>query len=244
MSNLKENGSIVYLIKDKSMKGYYKIGVTIDKTNREKTLQAEKPCIVVIAYKLFSSRELAFRAERDLHLKYKRHKLRGEWFELNGNEISDILEFFMSDSEKLWDRENELDVLKAKNKELSELVSDYKSIIDSKKDVNIEDYRQIAETFETMLKSSLIDSESDKLYYSKIASAYRNLFNAFNDVDLLKKESEIKLTEAETEKKEVMSMIEDCETALSVLDENTNKVSFDILSNVLESNRAVLKRLN
>ena len=64
-----------YILKDKNT-GLYKIGRSINPLDREKTLQAEKPTVKLI--KIFKDN-----VERDLHDKYKKQRVRGEWFNLN-----------------------------------------------------------------------------------------------------------------------------------------------------------------
>tara|TARA_R110000868_G_scaffold35104_1_gene126013 strand:- start:68 stop:640 length:573 start_codon:yes stop_codon:yes gene_type:complete len=63
-----------YIMKD-SNTGYYKIGRSIKPKHREKTLQSEKPSINMV--KIFD-RDI----EYYLHKKYRRERLRGEWFRL------------------------------------------------------------------------------------------------------------------------------------------------------------------
>lgn len=64
-----------YILKDKNT-GYYKIGKSVNPINREKTLQSEKPTYKLI--KIFKDD-----IESELHRKYKKHRIRGEWFNLN-----------------------------------------------------------------------------------------------------------------------------------------------------------------
>ena len=64
-----------YILKDNNT-GLYKIGRSSNPLDREKTLQAEKPTIKLI--KIFKDD-----VERELHDKYKKQRVRGEWFNLN-----------------------------------------------------------------------------------------------------------------------------------------------------------------
>ena len=64
-----------YIIKDNNT-GLYKIGRSSNPLDREKTLQAEKPTIKLI--KIFKDD-----VERELHNKYNKQRVRGEWFNLN-----------------------------------------------------------------------------------------------------------------------------------------------------------------
>jgi len=64
-----------YIIKDNNT-GLYKIGRSSNPLDREKTLQAEKPTIKLI--KIFKDD-----VEKELHDKYNKQRVRGEWFNLN-----------------------------------------------------------------------------------------------------------------------------------------------------------------
>jgi hypothetical protein len=64
-----------YILKDENT-GLYKIGRSINPKEREKTLQSEKPTIKMI-------KEFQDDIEAQLHKKYKKNRVRGEWFNLN-----------------------------------------------------------------------------------------------------------------------------------------------------------------
>lgn len=78
-----------YLMQDKAT-GYYKIGMSKSPEYRERTLQCEKPTIVLLASRKYYSREEARKHERDLHNKYRHARVRGEWFNLSKNEVIDV----------------------------------------------------------------------------------------------------------------------------------------------------------
>lgn len=67
--------------------GYYKIGKSIDLKLRERTLQSQKPTIELI---LFSDCDI----ENDLHKKHKDKRIRGEWFNLDADDILELIECF------------------------------------------------------------------------------------------------------------------------------------------------------
>jgi len=71
--------SKTYIMKD-SNTGLYKIGKSINPKYREKTLQCEKPTISMI--KIFESD-----IEKHLHENYSKHRVRGEWFDLNAIQL-------------------------------------------------------------------------------------------------------------------------------------------------------------
>lgn len=81
----------VYLMHDTS-NGFYKIGISNKPKYREKTLQSEKPTIELITAKKFPVRKIAESIEKSLHQVYSEKRLRGEWFELNKNDIENITE--------------------------------------------------------------------------------------------------------------------------------------------------------
>mgnify|MGYP006436649675 FL=1 len=75
---------VCYIIKDFNT-NIYKIGKSIDPKKREKTLQSEKPTLKII--KIFKEDH-----EYELHKKYKRERIRGEWFKLSNLQIKYICE--------------------------------------------------------------------------------------------------------------------------------------------------------
>lgn len=81
----------IYLMHDTS-NGYYKIGISNSPEYRERTLQSEKPTIEMIASKKFPIRKIAKSIEKALHNTYSEKRLRGEWFELNYNDVEHIKE--------------------------------------------------------------------------------------------------------------------------------------------------------
>jgi hypothetical protein len=71
----------VYLMKN-LCNGYYKIGLSTDPKARERTLQAEEPDIVFLAA-VDGNRVF----EKMLHDDYKKFRVRGEWFSVEGHEL-------------------------------------------------------------------------------------------------------------------------------------------------------------
>jgi len=74
----------VYVMKDES-NGFYKIGKSINPSIRESTLQAEKPSVTLIFSYSATSKH-----ERELHKMFAEKRLRGEWFRLNQDDLSQI----------------------------------------------------------------------------------------------------------------------------------------------------------
>jgi len=85
----KTDNCFVYLMHDTS-NNYHKIGISNSPKYREKTLQSEKPTIEMIASKNFPNRKIAESIEKALHNTYSEKRLRGEWFDLDIDEIKDI----------------------------------------------------------------------------------------------------------------------------------------------------------
>lgn len=79
----------VYLMHD-SINNFYKIGISNSPEYREKTLQSEKPTIVTICSKQFPKRKIAEVLEKTLHETYKNKRIRGEWFNLDKDDIKDL----------------------------------------------------------------------------------------------------------------------------------------------------------
>lgn len=75
-----------YLMKV-SNTGYTKIGKALNLKFREKTLQSEKPCIILFAV-------CESLVEHELHVKFKDKRIRGEWFNLDMNDIEEIIDTY------------------------------------------------------------------------------------------------------------------------------------------------------
>ena len=69
--------------------------ITVSNSNkpeyRERTLQSEKPTIVLSCAKKFPSRVIAEAIESALHKAYGYKRLRGEWFELDNKDVTEIV---------------------------------------------------------------------------------------------------------------------------------------------------------
>lgn len=76
----------VYLMRD-DRNGYYKIGMSNNPNNREKTLQSEQPLISLVWKRAFPSRKEASAEESRLHGAFQDQRIRGEWFSLTQNDI-------------------------------------------------------------------------------------------------------------------------------------------------------------
>lgn len=81
----------VYLMQDLST-SYYKIGLSKTPEYRERTLQSEKPTIRMICHKKLPSRKIAEAFERALHNAFADKRIRGEWFNLDENDVVQIEE--------------------------------------------------------------------------------------------------------------------------------------------------------
>lgn len=86
----KDSTCFVYLMKDES-NGFYKIGISNKPEYRERTLQSEKPTIVLLKAKEFPTRTIAESIESALHKAYSEKRLRGEWFELDNKDVDDVI---------------------------------------------------------------------------------------------------------------------------------------------------------
>lgn len=87
----KFNWCYVYLMRDNT-NGYHKIGISNKPEYREKTLQSEKPSIEMLACKKFPTRKIAEAIESALHIAYSQQRVRGEWFNLNDEDVAAIIE--------------------------------------------------------------------------------------------------------------------------------------------------------
>ena len=86
----KGTSCFVYLMKDET-NGFYKIGISNKPEYRERTLQSEKPTIVLLKSKEYPTRTIAEAIESALHKAFGEKRLRGEWFELDSKEVDDII---------------------------------------------------------------------------------------------------------------------------------------------------------
>ena len=59
---------------------------------RERTLQSEKPTIEMICNKKLPSRKIAEAFEKALHHAFADKLIRGEWFDLDENDVAQIVE--------------------------------------------------------------------------------------------------------------------------------------------------------
>ena len=88
-NNLKDSVCYVYLMYDES-NGYYKIENSNHPKYREHTLQSEKPTIVLLKAKQFPIRSIAEAYEAALHKTYANKRLRGEWFNLDEQDVENL----------------------------------------------------------------------------------------------------------------------------------------------------------
>lgn len=80
----------VYLMID-TTNNFHKIGISNNPKYREKTLQSDKPTIELLHKKSFPNRRIAEVLEKTLHITYSNKRIRGEWFDLDDDEISEII---------------------------------------------------------------------------------------------------------------------------------------------------------
>ena len=79
----------VYLMKD-NISNFIKIGKSIQPLKREKTLQSEKPTITMFLICPCGNEKNANEVEKYLHELFNSKRVRGEWFDLNENDINII----------------------------------------------------------------------------------------------------------------------------------------------------------
>lgn len=87
----KDSSCFVYIMKDET-NGAHKIGISNKPEYREKTLQSDKPYIVLLQAKEFPSRTIARAFESALHKTYESKHLRGEWFNLSEDEVHEVVQ--------------------------------------------------------------------------------------------------------------------------------------------------------
>lgn len=89
--NLHSEICFVYLMVDR-VNDIHKIGISNNPSWREKTLQSEKPTIELLVAKKFVNRKIASSFEKALHDAYAPKRIRGEWFQLDAIDLSEITE--------------------------------------------------------------------------------------------------------------------------------------------------------
>lgn len=90
INDSKKEECFVYLMIDTS-NNFYKIGISNFPVYREKTLLGNRPTIELLAAKKFPSRKIAESIEKALHSSFAEKRIRGEWFELNDEEVAEII---------------------------------------------------------------------------------------------------------------------------------------------------------
>lgn len=84
-NNPKQKDTFLYLMRD-TRTGLYKIGRAKNPAYREKTLQSDNPLIEIIKQWPGTITD-----ESDLHDRFKKKRVRGEWFNLNESDLDVIL---------------------------------------------------------------------------------------------------------------------------------------------------------
>ena len=87
----KKKSCSVYLMLD-ATNNFYKIGISNNPKYREHTLQSDKPTIDLIASKEYPTRLIAEAIESALHKVYNTKRIRGEWFNLEDEDVIHIKE--------------------------------------------------------------------------------------------------------------------------------------------------------
>lgn len=90
-NTVEKDPCFVYLMHDEA-NGFYKIGMSNNPVYREGTLQSEKPTIKLIASHRYPTRKFASALETALHNLYSNLHIRGEWYRLSEDDVSDIIE--------------------------------------------------------------------------------------------------------------------------------------------------------
>lgn len=88
ISSYSDKFTKVYVMIDKNT-GYYKIGRSSNPLRREKTLQSEKPTVELLFH-----HDARISNENELHDMFSDKRVRGEWFDLNGSDLSIIRDYF------------------------------------------------------------------------------------------------------------------------------------------------------
>ena len=91
---IKKSNTKVYVMIDHNT-GFYKIGRSKNPLRRERTLQSEKPTVDLLFYDDGSMAD-----EKHLHKSYMNKRVRGEWFDLDINDLRNIGNYFKKQNAK------------------------------------------------------------------------------------------------------------------------------------------------
>lgn len=96
-NRIKLKSNIVYLIKLTGF-NYYKIGITTNIKSRMASINTSLPfnIEVICTTENIEARDI----EKSLHLKYKKFKIKGEWFSLCEYDVNEIIKFFNNNRQK------------------------------------------------------------------------------------------------------------------------------------------------
>lgn len=90
LGEIRNEECFVYLMKD-LRNNSHKIGISSSPERRERTLQSEQPKTELIAAKKYINRKIALNIEKALHETYKHKRKRGEWFDLDNEDLKEII---------------------------------------------------------------------------------------------------------------------------------------------------------
>lgn len=90
-NNFRNQPCYLYLMVD-TTNNFHKIGISNKPKYREHTLQSDKPTIELVTAKKFPTRPIAEAFEAALHKTYDEKRIRGEWFNLNEEDVENIKE--------------------------------------------------------------------------------------------------------------------------------------------------------
>jgi len=89
LSTSRNEECFVYVMRDLRNKSH-KIGISKHPSTRERTLQSEQPLTELIASKKYINRKIASAIEKALHDVYNHKRKRGEWFDLNEDDLHEL----------------------------------------------------------------------------------------------------------------------------------------------------------
>ena len=91
-ANSGKRAGFVYVVKELTGK-YYKIGRTVDPSDRIKTFEVKLP--MRVEYVLLLPTDDMYKLESSLHTLYASKHVNGEWFVLNANDINNMRNMFV-----------------------------------------------------------------------------------------------------------------------------------------------------
>ena len=121
-------GPLVYIINEKDTR-FYKIGIARDLNHRFISICCGNPHELIVKHTIgCRCMGTARKIERFIHQSYSGHRIRGEWFELNQDDVLDICSVPINDHRFIPDQSDRKRELPIKYREILRLIAGGKTL--------------------------------------------------------------------------------------------------------------------